>query len=296
MPRRPAIYVNQILAWADAYKERHGRWPLNTDGVVKGGPGLTWCAVDQALLKGHRGLRGGQSLAKLLLAHRGKRHPNLLPDITVAQILVWADAHHKRTGAWPLESSGDIVGAPGETWNGIRIALRKGVRSLPGGCTLAKLLETHRGARNHMTLPDLTTDQVLAWMDDHRTRTRRWPNRSSGAILAAPAESWLAVDAALLTGKRGLPGGDSIARLLAKHRGVRDIRNLPDLSYRQIRAWAELHRKRTGRWPVVKSGPVYDAPGETWAAISQSLTVGRRGLPGGSSLYQLLNEARDRSA
>jgi hypothetical protein len=98
MPRRPVIYVSQILAWADAFKERSGRWPLNTDGVAEGGPNMTWCAVDQALIKGHRGLRGGQSLAKLLLTHRKRRHRKLLPDFSPAQILLWADAHHARTG------------------------------------------------------------------------------------------------------------------------------------------------------------------------------------------------------
>jgi hypothetical protein len=38
---RPIIYFSEILAWADAYKKRTGRWPHRHDGKVGGGPGLT---------------------------------------------------------------------------------------------------------------------------------------------------------------------------------------------------------------------------------------------------------------
>jgi hypothetical protein len=47
------------------------------------------------------------------------------------------------------------------------------------------------------------------------------------------------------------------------------------------------HRQRTGRWPVTRSGPVLDAPGENWQAIEASLRNGNRGLPAGLSLWQL---------
>ena len=40
------------------------------------------------------------------------------------------------------------------------------------------------------------------------------------------------------------------------------------------------------------SGDVMDAPGETWAIINGSLSKGRRGLPSGSTLAQLLEENR----
>jgi hypothetical protein len=66
------------------------------------------------------------------------------PPLTVGQILAWADAHHARTGKWPSAGTGPVAGAPGEKWAGLDQALRAGVRGLPGGDTLAKLLDRCR--------------------------------------------------------------------------------------------------------------------------------------------------------
>jgi hypothetical protein len=49
------------------------------------------------------------------------------------------------------------------------------------------------------------------------------------------------------------------------------------LGTEQIRAWAGAHFPRTGRWPNPNSGPVLDAPDETWAHIKQALVKGLRG-------------------
>jgi hypothetical protein len=64
--------------------------------------------------------------------------------LTVEQILAWAEAHHARTGKWPHAKSGPVVDAPGETWNGVNLALEYGHRGLPGGDSLARLLNRHR--------------------------------------------------------------------------------------------------------------------------------------------------------
>ena len=75
------------------------------------------------------------------------------PPLTVEQILAWADAHHARTGRWPHAKSGPVEGAPGEAWGNIDSALRHGHRCLPGGDTLARLLNRHRGRRGHGWAP-----------------------------------------------------------------------------------------------------------------------------------------------
>ncbi len=62
----------------------------------------------------------------------------------------------------------------------------------------------------------------------------------------------------------------------------------------RILSWTDAHHARTGRWPNYDSGPIMDAPGETWAAVQMALTLGRRGLPGGSSQARLLGYGQRR--
>jgi hypothetical protein len=143
--------------------------------------------------------------------------------------------------------------------------------------------------------PPLTVARVLAWADDHRARTGRWPVTRSGPVLGRPGERWARIDAALRRGRRGLPGGSSLARLLAERRGRPLGARKPPLTVAQIRGWAERHRRRTGRWPTTASGPVADAPAENWRALNLALWKGHRGLPRGQSLARLLRERSKRT-
>jgi hypothetical protein len=167
-----------------------------------------------------------------------------------------------------------------------------GARGLAGAGSLARFLARHRGARNHMAVPPLTVGQVLAWADAHHARAGTWPTRSSGPIPEAAGEAWSAVDAALVVGARGLPGGDSLARLLARERGARNPADVPPLTVRQILAWADAHHARRGSWPTAHAGPVPGVPNESWGAINMALYKGRRGLRGGDSLAKLLERHR----
>jgi hypothetical protein len=137
----------------------------------------------------------------------------------VAQVLCWADAHFARTGRWPTQHAGAIPEAPGETWKGVDFALRQGRRGLPPGGSLPRLLLEHRGRKPRRRGGPLTEGLILGWADAHRERTGRWPNVDSGAVAGVPGETWRQVDSALRAGQRGLPGGDSLARLLHRRRG-----------------------------------------------------------------------------
>ena len=66
------------------------------------------------------------------------------PELTVEQILAWADAHHRRTGQWPNLASGLVMEAPREKWASLDAALRQGHRGLAPGSSLARMLAEHR--------------------------------------------------------------------------------------------------------------------------------------------------------
>ena len=285
-PKLP-LTVGLILSWADEFHKEHGRWPHGNDSFVSRTSSEKWGNIDMALSRGNRGLRGGDTLAKLLLRHRGRPHHNFPPDLTIPQILAWADAHRRRTGQWPGPHDGGIPRTR-QTWSAIQSALQRGKRGLPGGTSLARVLAEHRGVRNHLAVPTLTEKQILTWADDHHRRTGQYPKHLDGPILCAPGESWLAMEIALVRGHRGLSGGDSLAKLLARSRGVRNKSAIPVLTVKQIKKWAVAFNGRTGKWPTVTSGQILEAPGETWSGVQSALMSGIRGLPGGDSLARLL--------
>jgi hypothetical protein len=284
----PDFSVDQILGWADAHHQRTGQWPHTDAGPVEEAAGESWCAVDSALIRGSRGCPGGFSLAELLSRERGVRNPGNVPKLTPKQILAWADAHYRRTSRWPTVDGGPIPEAPGENWQALDAALRCGTRGLRGGTSLPRLLTRYRGRRNHLDLPPLSKKRILAWADAHFQRTGKWPNRNSGPVQEAPDENWSAINQALEKGVRGLPPGSSLPKLLAKKRGVRNPAQLPPLTDEQIVEWARHHRERTGSWPTRQSGPIVDAPQETWSGVAWALRLGKRGLAGGRALRALL--------
>jgi hypothetical protein len=214
-----------------------------------------------------------------------------LPDLSEDEVLDWADAFFARTGDWPNFKSGPIPEAPGETWLVITAALQFGLRGFSPGGTLARLFAAHRG-RYHLQEQQFSIKQILAWADAHHRRTGRWPTSTSGPIREAPDENWTKVNNALRKGHRGHPGGCSLVDLLVKRRQLRTPRRAERLTVQRILGWADAFHDRTGRWPTQLSGPIPEAPGENWAALTHAVARGTRGLPGGSTLTRLLVEHR----
>jgi hypothetical protein len=126
----------------------------------------------------------------------------------------------------------------------------------------------------------LTVEQILAWADAHKARTGTWPTRRSGPVAEDPGESWANVNQALEKGLRGLPKG-SLHRLLAQHRGVPSRRKAAPLTVRQVLTWARAYRGRTGKWPAQHSGPISEAPAETWQGHRRRPAARAPGAAGG---------------
>jgi hypothetical protein len=143
--------VAQILTGAEAYLRRTGRWPTAGGGSVSEAPGLTWSAINSALYLGHRGLPGGDSLARLLARRRGRPSYRKKPRLSIGQVLTWAKAYRARLGCWPTAASGQIDEAPDTTWMAVNSALMQGGRGLAGGTSLCRVLREYIHARRRRT-------------------------------------------------------------------------------------------------------------------------------------------------
>jgi hypothetical protein len=309
LPNRPELTLAQILQWADVHRRATGDWPKAGTGQVMDSGRETWCGINSALKTGRRGLPGGTSLTRLLSEFRGA-NPRACPDewkrvarrrlrrhsprprLSIPEILEWADEYHRITGGWPRAKL-PPKGLPiGESWMAINSALDQGHRGLPGGDSLANLLQERRGVRNKGGLPRLSIPEILEWADKYHRITGGWPRANLPPKGLPLGESWNAINQALYQGHRGLSGGDSLVSLLQEHRDDRIKGGHPPLSIPEILAWADEYHRITGGWPRAKLPPKGLPLGESWTAVNRALGEGLRGLPGGDTLARLLQKHR----
>ncbi len=285
----PDLSADQVLAWASAFFTRTGEWPNWQSGPIPESPGDTWFTVAAAMSVGERGFPRGGSLHRFIDEHRG---PDIEPDprFSKNQVLAWADAWKAQTGRRPTRESGEIPGSGGVTWSDVEHDLRTQRGVLPGGIALSQLLATERRVVRH---PLVTEKKVLGWADAFHKRHGSWPTLNSGTIREAPhGRTWRSVDAALRKGRWYMPAGPSLRLLLKRARGVGRTHRRDPLALEELLAWGEAHHARTGKWPDTRSGPIPEAPGDTWRTIHLTLKTGGRGLPGGSSIAMLFAEQR----
>jgi len=290
------LSLKQIKAWASAHYQRHGQWPHCHLGAVEGVPGETWGAINLALAHGYRGLPKRPSLAVVLGRTPGSRRRLTKRPLTHGQILRWADQHHRRTGRWPLATSGPVLDAPSENWGAIHSALVHGLRGLKkNGGNLARLLaRAGRAPLRPRRLTPLSRQQILEWADEHFKRTGKWPAARSGKIHGLTTETWKSIDSALKKGGRGLSRGSSLSKLMTAHSGRRPHRDIQRLTLPEILRWADAYHRRTQHWPNIKSGTIPESrvPGETWATVGQAFFRGSRGLPSSLTLSRFLERER----
>src|SRR5260370_39692851 len=92
-------------------------------------------------------------------------------QLSVERILLWSDYEFEQTGHWPRCNDGQVYYDRNERWGSINSALRSGLRGLPGGSSLAKLLAAERGVRNRRDLPPLLEEEIAQWARAHHART-----------------------------------------------------------------------------------------------------------------------------
>lgn len=213
----PKFTEQQILRWADDHHRRTGEWPTIRAGTVSAAPAETWEAVNEALRRGTRGMPGGSSLPRLLVSSGRKFRKATRSPLQVKQVLAWLDAYFARHGCWPGEEDGKIDGEGKLSWFTVHADLVRGRVLGTKARSVRELVLQERNSWTSTGKPRLTVELILKWADDHHRRTGTWPNTYSGTILAAPNETWVAIDGAMRIGGRGYDGGLSLAKLLAKH-------------------------------------------------------------------------------
>jgi len=290
--RRPEagdLTIETILAWANRFHAKTGKWPRTSSGRIAGRR-ETWEAIDLALRKGLQGLPGGSSLSMLLHGPRNLRRRK--PLLTADVIFGWAEDHFRRTGRWPRMVDGPVASAPGETWKKVNEALWEGFRGLEGGSSLKLLLRSRGITYDDQARPVLQPKQVLDWAKAFHREQGTWPFKKSGPIRDAPGETWEAIDRALKQGARGLPRTRSLRHFLVSCGLLWSPTGLkPQLVPSRILAWADAFYRRHGCWPQATSGPI-EGENESWQGIELALHRGKRGLKGSASLSRFLNKHR----
>jgi hypothetical protein len=84
-----------------------------------------------------------------------------------------------------------------------------------------------RMSRRAICTQPLTVAQILEWADAYHAETGQWPTPVSGPVRGVPGELWANVQYALQRGRRGLPGGDTLPRLLRRHGRIGERRGRP---------------------------------------------------------------------
>ncbi len=216
-------------------------------------------------------------------------------------IIGWIQQHIVKYDKKPGKHTGVNEFADGEhkgiTWAAIDIALRKGLRTLPGGSCLVKINE-ELGHRSFHKPPPFSKQQVLDWIIKYKEKNDKYPTQTDGIIEFAEGEyegeTWSSVDSALRKERRGFSGGSSLATLVTEEFNIKNHMKLPNLTTTLIIEWAtqyfSIHDKKPTRYSGIIEFVSKEYEGITWAIVNKALEHGVRGFPGGSSLAKLIQK------
>jgi len=149
----PRLTLKGVREDGQHYFTKHGSWPTarTTDPRLQDD---TWAKRELAGKFGRRGLPGGLSLKDIFQ-----------PNHTPSQVLRWMEKFARTEGCLPHERSGTKHLPVGETWNGLNLALSRGLRGLCEGSSLY-LLSKHSGLQGK-----------YRWKGKVKTQSRATPKR-----------------------------------------------------------------------------------------------------------------------
>jgi hypothetical protein len=137
--------------------------------------------------------------------------------IALEEVHTAIDRFQRDHGRWPTPRDGDVTDL-GTTWKAINHSLLGGNRGLPRSSLAREVRKVAAaGGQEFRKLykPPLGLDGVRAAILAHHQRLGRFPSVNSGFCTELQAD-WRNINMALTQGLRGLPGGSSLAREVAK--------------------------------------------------------------------------------
>jgi hypothetical protein len=146
----PDLSESIIEKWALEYIAKHKKRPSGDSSDVvnpsleKEWQGITWCAINNALRRGNRGLRKYKSLSEFLNIKLGKIKRNKYAMVSNTIIIDWIKQFKIKYRRNPKLMDGKIEFADGQyfgmSWRSINECLRNGYRGLIGGSSLKEIV------------------------------------------------------------------------------------------------------------------------------------------------------------
>jgi superfamily II DNA or RNA helicase len=237
--------------------------------------------------------------AKVLRVGAGLLATPLSEDL----IIKAAIAHYEDHGHWPsCETKQRPRLLPNDTWGALNAAGRLGLRNLPKGRTLAKILAPIKAEFGFKVLGTrglLSEKIILKAAEHHYQETGKWPSAiTPGRIPLLPDDTWKSIDGAGHSGSRGLGRGRTLARILRPLKvknGSPVARRGGPLSEEKIILAAIDHKKKHGKWPTSETkDKIPSLPNDTWRAINLAGSIGLRNLKKGRTLSTILAPIKEK--
>lgn len=284
---RPALTIQQVLAWADEYFSVKGSWPSQKSKTINR-QCPNWKAIDQCLIHGLRGLPKSGSLHKLLRKTGRKAESHLeKPDLSEAIILEWCDKYFVKYDEWPQVKHKRKVAGQDASWASIDAALRSGGRGLAKGKSLAKLLFEKREVETQGNQSRIEILKVTEWIRVFESSNKRYPSieEDGDERIDGTKLTWRQLINAVKSGSRGLPK-QSWASFLESHFDKPNRKRRSRLTVEKILEWGEQYFEKHGKPPTRESGKIPETL-DTWKDINNALNGGLRGLEKGDTLFKL---------